>query len=118
MILSIIDIYVDALGICFSFNLIQKQPNCKKKLCSPQEGHCEKDVKSKVAAKKWLWWQIKSKNFNNDNSGKFVLPSPHFTMIRQQIHLNCRYYTPKKAIVKKDVRSKVHGSQEMAVMVG
>jgi len=25
-----------------------------KKVCSPQEGHCEKkDVKSKVAAKKW-----------------------------------------------------------------
>jgi len=25
-----------------------------KKVCGPQEGHCEKDVKSKVAAKKWL----------------------------------------------------------------
>jgi len=25
-----------------------------KTVCSPQEGHCEKRVKSKVAAKKWL----------------------------------------------------------------
>jgi len=28
----------------------QKQPSCKK-VCGPQECHCEKDVKSKVAAK-------------------------------------------------------------------
>jgi len=27
-----------------------KQPSCKTKVCS----HCEKDVKSKVMAKKWL----------------------------------------------------------------
>jgi len=25
-----------------------------KKVCSSQKGHCEKDVESKVAAKKWL----------------------------------------------------------------
>jgi len=25
-----------------------------KKVCDPQEGHCGKDVKSKVAAKKWV----------------------------------------------------------------
>jgi len=25
-----------------------------KEVCSPEEGHCEKDVKSKVAAKKLL----------------------------------------------------------------
>jgi len=31
-------------------NLIQKQPSCKK-VCGPQEGHCGKDVKSKVVAK-------------------------------------------------------------------
>ena len=31
----------------------QKQPSCKKR-CGPQKGHGEKDVKSKVAAKKWL----------------------------------------------------------------
>jgi len=30
-----------------------KQPGCKKGV-QPQKGHCEKDVKSKVAAKKWL----------------------------------------------------------------
>jgi len=36
--------------------LIQKQPSCKKKVCGPQEGRAvvKKDVKSKVAAKKWL----------------------------------------------------------------
>ena len=47
-------------------------------MCSPQIGHREKDMKSKVAAKKWLWWKVNSKNFNNDNSGKFVLPSLEF----------------------------------------
>ena len=31
----------------------QKQPSCKKR-CGPQKGHGEKDVKSKVVAKKWL----------------------------------------------------------------
>ena len=30
-----------------------KQPSCKKE-CGPQKGQDEKDVKSKVAAKKWL----------------------------------------------------------------
>jgi len=42
-----------------------KQPSCKK-VCSPQGGHCEKDVKSKVAAKKWLDGRLRQ-NFNNDN---------------------------------------------------
>ena len=31
--------------------------------------------------------QVSSRNFNSDYSGKFVLPSPHFTMIWHQIHL-------------------------------
>jgi len=30
-----------------------KQSSCKESV-RPQKGHCEKDVKSKVAAKKWL----------------------------------------------------------------
>jgi len=30
-----------------------KQPSCKKSV-RPQKGHCEKNVKFKVAAKKWL----------------------------------------------------------------
>jgi len=37
------------------------------------------DVKSKVDAKKWLNGRLKVKNFNNDSSGKMVLPSPHST---------------------------------------
>jgi len=50
-----------------------KQPSCKKRCAPPpsQEGHCEKDVKSKVAAKKWLDGRLMAKNFNNDNSGEF-----------------------------------------------
>jgi len=40
------------IAIC-QRNLIQNSPSVKK-VCSPQEGHCEKDVKSKVADKKWL----------------------------------------------------------------
>jgi len=31
--------------------------------------------------------RLNSKNFNNDNSGKFVLPSPFFTRIRHQDEL-------------------------------
>jgi len=33
--------------------IIQKQPSCKK-VCSPEEGHCKINVKSKVVAEKWL----------------------------------------------------------------
>jgi len=34
--------------------MMPKQPSLKK-VCGPQESHCKKkDVKSKVAAKKWL----------------------------------------------------------------
>jgi len=32
--------------------------------------------------------RVMEKFFNNDNSGEFVLPSPHFTRIWHQIHLN------------------------------
>jgi len=34
--------------------VIPKQ-HSSKKVCGPEESHCEKDVKSKVAAKKRLW---------------------------------------------------------------
>jgi len=37
-----------------------KQPNCNKG-CSLQESHCEKDVKSKVVAKKWLVSRLMAK---------------------------------------------------------
>jgi len=38
-----------------------KQPRCKKSVW-PQESYCgEKGVKSKVAAKKWLWWYTNGK---------------------------------------------------------
>jgi len=39
------------LGV--NIDLIQKQPSFKK-VCGPQGCCCEKKVKSKVAAKKWL----------------------------------------------------------------
>jgi len=48
-----------------------------KKVCSPQEGSCEKKMRNPRYA---------SKKFNNDNSGEFMLPLPHFTRIT---HLNC-----------------------------
>jgi len=35
--------------------------------------------------------KAKGKNFNNDNSGEYVLPSSSFTRIWYQIHLNYRY---------------------------
>jgi len=31
-----------------------KHPSCKKSVVMAPEGYCEKDVKSKVEAKKWL----------------------------------------------------------------
>ena len=36
------------------YNVIQKQPNCKKKCAAPKNAVVKKDMKSKVAAKKWL----------------------------------------------------------------
>jgi len=50
-------------------NLTQNSLAVKE--CEPPEGYSEKDVKSKVAAKKWLWWWVNGYNFNNDNSGEF-----------------------------------------------
>jgi len=38
-----------------------------------QKRQHEKVVKS---AQKWLWWSDNGKNFNNNISGKFVLPPP------------------------------------------
>jgi len=45
-------------------------------MCCPEEGRCEKDVRSKVTANKWLWWWA---NGLIDNLDDFVLPSPCFT---------------------------------------
>jgi len=44
-----------------------KQPSCKK-VYGPKKAIVKKDVKSKVAAKKWL---ANGKIFNNNNSGEF-----------------------------------------------
>ena len=37
-----------------SFNLIQKQPSCKKEYAASKKDIVKKEVKSKVSAKKWL----------------------------------------------------------------
>jgi len=37
-----------------NYNLIQKQPSCEK-CAALKNAVVKKDVKSKVAAKKWLW---------------------------------------------------------------
>jgi len=37
-----------------NYDLIQNSPAVKK--CVAQKDIVKKDVKSKVAAKKWLWW--------------------------------------------------------------
>jgi len=67
---------------------IQKQPSCNK-VCGPQESHCEKRCKIQSGSQEMA---VNSKNFNNNNSGKFVLPSPRFTRIRHKIQLTCCYY--------------------------
>jgi len=44
-----------------------------KKVCTPKKAIVKKDVKFKVATKKWLWWQTNGKIiFNENNSGEFV----------------------------------------------
>jgi len=60
-----------------------------QKKCSSEEGHCEKDVKFKVTAQKWLWWQTDSKKFNNSNSGGFNAKSKWNMEKVMQSHLNC-----------------------------
>jgi len=54
-----------------------------KKLCGPQEGHCEKRCEIQVGGQEMaVMVGYNSKNFNNNNSAEFVLASPHFTTIR------------------------------------
>ena len=54
--------------------LIQKQPSCKK-VCRTQEGHYEKS-EIQGGTKNGCDGKLRnSKNFNNDNSAEFVLPS-------------------------------------------
>jgi len=39
----------------YKYYLIQNSPAVKKG-CGPKKAIVKKDVKSKMAAKKWLWW--------------------------------------------------------------
>jgi len=48
-----------------------KQPSCKKSVWPKKKAIVKKDMKCKVAAKKWLWWLANGKIYNNDNSGEF-----------------------------------------------
>ena len=63
-----------------------------KKVCGLPEGHYEKRCEIQGSGQEMAIHDGRLiENFNNDNSGKFVLPSPRFTMIWHQIHLNCHY---------------------------
>ena len=44
-------LYMQSVGITISN---QKQPSCKKRSAALEKAMVKKDVKSKVAAKKWL----------------------------------------------------------------
>ena len=44
-----------------------------------------KSCEIQVAAKKWLWWYRSVTNFNNNNSGEFVLLHPSFTRNQHKI---------------------------------
>jgi len=46
-----------------------KQPSCKKKCVAPKKAIVKKDVKSKVAAKKWLDSRLMANNVNSDEFG-------------------------------------------------
>jgi len=64
-----------------------KQPSCKKRCAAPKKAIVKKDVKSKVAAKKWL---CNGKNLNNNNSGEFGAKS-YWNMEKATQILNCHY---------------------------
>jgi len=49
------------------WNLIQNSPTAKK-VCSPQEGHCEKRCEIQGGGQEMA---ANGKNFNTDNSGEF-----------------------------------------------
>jgi len=53
--------------------IIQNSPAIKK-VCSPEEGHCEKRCEIQGGNQE-------NGYFKNDNSGEFVLPFPCFTII-------------------------------------
>ena len=61
-------------------NLIQTQLSCKK-VCGLQQGHCEKRCEIQSGRQEMAVMEANSKNFNPNNSGEFVLPSPRFTTI-------------------------------------
>ena len=56
-----------ALQHTIGWNLIQKQPSCKKSV-RPQEGHCEQRYETQGGNQEIA---VDSKSFNNDNSGEF-----------------------------------------------
>ena len=41
--------------------------------------------KAQVAAKKWLWWYVSDKNFNDENSREFMLLHSSFTRISPEL---------------------------------
>jgi len=58
----------------------------------PQKGHSEKRCEIQGGGQEMaVIVGYNGKIFNNNNSGEIVLPSPLFTRIWHQIHLNCRY---------------------------
>ena len=61
-----------------------------KKCATPKNFVVKKGMKFKVVPRSSYDGRLKAK-INNDSSGECVLHSPCFTMIRHQIHLNCRY---------------------------
>ena len=66
----------------------QKQPSIKKGVTR----QCEKVVKMKGAAKKWLlWYTFDSKTFNSNNSGEFCTDSWYSWDEATQVNLNCCY---------------------------
>jgi len=61
-----------------------------KKVCGPKKAIVKKDVKSKVAAKKWLDGRQMAKNLITTIQVNLV-PNPRHVEKATQIHLNCHY---------------------------
>ena len=66
---------------------------CKKGAALFNMTSIKKAVKSKDAAKKWLWWyRLMAKNLITTIQVNLVLPHPSFTRNQHKIHLNCCFY--------------------------
>ena len=72
-------------------NLLKNSLAVKKGAALFKMASVKKVVKSKGQPRNGCDGIGRWQNFNNNNSGQFVLPYPSFTRNQHKIHLNCCY---------------------------